>query len=74
MRAKASSLSKSLIGDDPAKRFTSLARCAWSAKGERLIQLGEAGAGVAVATQVADRWRTKAIVLDSSQRKEAACR
>ncbi len=46
----------------------------WSAKGERLIQLGEAGAGVAVAAELSDGWRTKAISLDSSQRKEAACR
>jgi len=46
----------------------------WSAKGERLIQLGEAGAGVAVAAELADGWRTTAIVLDSSQRREAAWR
>ena len=31
----------------------------WAATGELLIRLDDAGAGVAVATELADRWRTK---------------
>lgn len=45
----------------------------WSATGELLIQLGDAGAGVAVATERADGWRTRAIVLKSTLPREAAC-
>jgi predicted amidohydrolase len=45
----------------------------WAASGELLIQLGDAGAGVAIATERADGWRTRAIVLDSIQPREAAC-
>jgi predicted amidohydrolase len=45
----------------------------WSATGELLIQLGEGGAGVGVAAELADGWRTTAIVAGSSQAKEAAC-
>ena len=45
----------------------------WSASGELLIQLGGTGAGVAVASELADGWRTRAIVLDSTQPREAAC-
>ena len=45
----------------------------WSASGELLIQLGNAGTGVAVATERVDGWRTRAIVLDSTQPREAAC-
>jgi predicted amidohydrolase len=45
----------------------------WSGRGELLIQLGDAGAGVAVATELAEGWRTRAIVLNSTQPREAAC-
>jgi predicted amidohydrolase len=46
----------------------------WSATGKLLIRLGDAGAGVAVATELADRWRTKTIRFDSIQPMEAAWR
>jgi predicted amidohydrolase len=45
----------------------------WSARGELLIQLGHAGAGVAVATELAEGWRTRAIVVNSTQPRETAC-
>jgi predicted amidohydrolase len=45
----------------------------WSAQGELLIQLRDAGPGVAVAAELADGWRIRAIVPGSSQPKEAAC-
>jgi predicted amidohydrolase len=46
----------------------------WAANGELLIRLDDAGAGVAVATRLADGWRTKTIRFDSIQPMEAAWR
>jgi predicted amidohydrolase len=46
----------------------------WSAKGELLIQLGDTGAGTAVAIERAGGWQTKAILPDRSHSREAAWR
>jgi predicted amidohydrolase len=46
----------------------------WAATGELLIRLDDAGAGVAVATELGDGWRTKTIRFDSIQPREAAWR
>jgi predicted amidohydrolase len=46
----------------------------WSAKGELLIRLGDAGAGAAVAIERVDGWRTKAILPGRSHSREAAWR
>jgi predicted amidohydrolase len=39
----------------------------WAANGDLLIQLDDAGAGVAIATELAGGWRTKVTGLDSTQ-------
>lgn len=46
----------------------------WAANGDLLVRLDDAGAGVAVATELADGWRTKTIRFDSIQPMEAAWR
>jgi hypothetical protein len=43
----------------------------WAANGELLVRLDDAGAGVAVATELADGWRTKTRRFDTIQRNEA---